>query len=293
MSQVPESGGIEGGNERYRVMHGLETGAGKVLPQPCIMGILNATPDSFSDGGSFANADAAIARGLAMIAEGATWLDIGGESTRPGADEVAPQVELARVLPVIEGLAGRGARLSIDTRKSTVAQAALAAGCELVNDVSGGLFDERILVVTAKAGALYCAMHMRGTPATMANEATYQDAAAEVAAALAQRANAAIEAGIAPERLLLDPGIGFAKQLPHNLAVLRGLPTLAGLGFPMIVGLSRKKMILELTGVEAPKQRLAGSLAALAVAVVRGAHILRVHDVKPSVEAAAVAAALR
>lgn len=293
MSQVPESGGIEGGNERYRVMHGLETGAGKVLPQPCIMGILNATPDSFSDGGSFANADAAIARGLAMIAEGATWLDIGGESTRPGADEVAPQVELARVLPVIEGLAGRGARLSIDTRKSTVAQAALAAGCELVNDVSGGLFDERILVVTAKAGALYCAMHMRGTPATMANEATYQDAAAEVAAALAQRANAAIEAGIAPERLLLDPGIGFAKQLPHNLAVLRGLPTLAGLGFPMIVGLSRKKMILELTGVEAPKQRLAGSLAGLAVAVVRGAHILRVHDVKPSVEAAAVAAALR
>ena len=293
MSQVPESGGIEGGNERYRVMHGLETGAGKVLPQPCIMGILNATPDSFSDGGSFANADAAIARGLAMIAEGATWLDIGGESTRPGADEVAPQVELARVLPVIEGLAGRGARLSIDTRKSTVAQAALAAGCELVNDVSGGLFDERILVVTAKAGALYCAMHMRGTPATMANEATYQDAAAEVAAALAQRANAAIEAGIAPERLLLDPGIGFAKQLPHNLAVLRGLPTLAGLGFPMIVGLSRTKMILELTGVEAPKQRLAGSLAGLAVAVVRGAHILRVHDVKPSVEAAAVAAALR
>jgi dihydropteroate synthase len=270
VSPAADLSGVERGNERYRVMHGLETGVAHILPPPCIMGILNTTPDSFSDGGAYASVDAAVAQGLAMIAEGATWLDIGGESTRPGAAEVAPEIELARVVPVIEALAGRGARLSIDTRKSTVAAAALAAGAELVNDVSGGLFDERILAVTAKAGALYCAMHMRGTPA-----------------------NAAIEAGIAPERLILDPGIGFAKKLPHNLAVLKGLGSLASLGFPLIVGLSRKKMILELTGVEEPKQRLAGSLAGLTAAVLQGAHILRVHDVKPSVEAAAVAAALR
>ncbi len=274
-------------------MHSLEAGADQVLAPPCIMGTLNATPDSFSDGGSYANADAAIARGLQMVAEGATWLDIGGESTRPGADQVASEEELARVVPVIEGLAGRGARLSIDTRKATVAQAALAAGAELVNDVSGGFFDPRILTVTAKAGALYCAMHMRGTPATMTGQANYEDPVAEVTLALAERANAAIQAGIDPECLILDPGIGFAKRLPHNLAVLRGLPTLASLGFPLIVGLSRKKMILELTGVDDPKQRLAGSLAGLSAAVLRGAHILRVHDVKPSVEATAVAAALR
>jgi dihydropteroate synthase len=293
VSPAADLSGVERGNERYRVMHGLETGVGASLPPPCIMGILNTTPDSFSDGGAYASVDAAVAQGLAMIAEGATWLDIGGESTRPGAAEVAPEIELARVVPVIEALAGRGARLSIDTRKSTVAAAALAAGAELVNDVSGGLFDERILAVTAKAGALYCAMHMRGTPATMTSEATYEDPVAEVAEALLQRANAAIEAGIAPERLILDPGIGFAKKLPHNLAVLKGLGSLASLGFPLIVGLSRKKMILELTGVEEPKQRLAGSLAGLTAAVLQGAHILRVHDVKPSVEAAAVAAALR
>ena len=291
MSKAPRRDGLALGNERYRAMHGLELAMASDLPPPCIMGILNATPDSFSDGGTYASADAAVERGLVMIAEGATWLDIGGESTRPGAAQVAPDVELARTIPVIEGLVG--ARLSIDTRKSEVASAALAAGAELVNDVSGGLFDERILAVTAKAGALYCAMHMRGTPATMVAMADYHDPVAQVAGALAERARVAIEAGIAPERLILDPGIGFAKKLPHNLAVLKGLPTLADLGYPLIVGLSRKKMILELTGVEESKQRLAGSLAGLSAAVLGGAHILRVHDVKPSVEAAAVAAALR
>jgi dihydropteroate synthase len=259
---------------------------------PVVMGILNTTPDSFSDGGAHASVEAAIQRGRELLDQGATWIDVGGESTRPGAEEVHPDEECARVLPVIEALAGMGARVSIDTRKSGVAEAALGAGAELVNDVSGGLFDPQILAVAAAANAGYCAMHMRGTPATMQGLANYDAAALEVAAALRERASAAVEAGIAPERLWLDPGIGFAKALDHNLAVLAELDVLASLGFPLLVGLSRKKMIGQLTGVQEPKLRLSGSLAGLSLAAANGAHILRVHDVGPSCEALAVAAAL-
>ena len=256
------------------------------------MGILNATPDSFSDGGAHATAAAAIARGHVLVAEGATWIDVGGESTRPGASEVSANDEIERVVPVIEALAAAGARISIDTRKASVASAALAAGATLVNDVSGGLFDPQILQVAAHANAMYCAMHMRGTPGTMQQQTDYGDTVLDVVQALRLRARAAVDAGISPERLWLDPGIGFAKKLEHNLAILRELDVLACLGFPLLVGVSRKKMIGELSGVVAPRERVAGSLAGLALAVAGGAHILRVHDVRESREALAVAAAI-
>ena len=276
--------GVQRGDARFAEMHGGSS--------PVIMGILNATPDSFSDGGMHASATAAIARGRTLLAEGATWIDVGGESTRPGAPEVPVDEEVARVLPVIEALAAEGARISIDTRKAQVAAAALAAGAELVNDVSGGLFDPAILEVTARADAAFCAMHMRGTPATMQSQASYSDAVLEVTQALRKRARAAIDAGISPAKLLLDPGVGFAKKLEHNLAVLRELDVLASLGFPLLVGLSRKKMLEELTGVVTPRERLAGSLGGLAALAAKGAHILRVHDVRESREALAVAAAI-
>lgn len=278
------SEGAQRGDACFAQMHGGSS--------PVIMGILNATPDSFSDGGMHASATAAIARGRTLLSEGATWIDVGGESTRPGAPEVPVDEEIARVLPVIEALAAEGARISIDTRKAQVAAAALAAGAELVNDVSGGLFDPAILEVTARADAAFCAMHMRGTPATMQSQADYGDAVLEVARALRKRARAAIDAGISPAKLLLDPGIGFAKKLEHNLAVLRELDVLASLGFPLLVGLSRKKMLEELTGVVTPRERLAGSLGGLAALAAKGAHILRVHDVRESREALAVAAAI-
>lgn len=260
---------------------------------PLVMGILNATPDSFSDGGRHHGADAAIAHGLAMGREGAHWIDVGGESTRPGAPEVSVDEECHRVVPVIRALAAEGLAVSIDTRKAPVAAEALAVGATMVNDVSGGRFDPRILGVTAAAGAWYCAMHSRGTPTDMQSHADYDEVLAEVHAELATCLTAAQDAGLAQDRLVADPGIGFAKHAEHNLELLANLDELHALGVPLLVGVSRKSMIGALTGREVPTERLAGSLGALSAAVLAGAAILRVHDVAESLDAVRVADAIR
>ena len=260
---------------------------------PALVGILNTTPDSFSDGGRFREPAVAIARGLAMHADGADWIDVGGESTRPGASPVTADEECARIEPVVRALAEAGLAVSIDTQKAAVAEVALAAGARMVNDVSGGLHDPRILEVSAAHGAFYVAMHMRGTPATMQTLAVYEDVVGEVHAELSERLAAARAAGIAPERLIADPGFGFAKKLEHNVELLARLDEFADLGVPLFVGISRKSMIDALTGETAPTARLAGSLAGLSAAVLHGADYLRVHDVAPSLAAARVALRLR
>jgi len=260
---------------------------------PAIVGILNTTPDSFSDGGRFAAPAVAVERGLAMAREGADWIDVGGESTRPGAQPVSADEEAARVLPVVTALAAAGLRVSIDTQKAAVAEVALDHGALMVNDISGGRRDPRLLEVVAKSGAHFVAMHMRGTPADMQSHAHYDDVVAEVIGELGERLEAARRAGIAAERLIADPGFGFAKTLEHNLELLARLDELEVLGVPLFVGLSRKSMIGALTGEERPAARLPGSLAGLTRAVLAGASYLRVHDVGPSLQAVRVAAALR
>ena len=257
------------------------------------MGIVNCTPDSFSDGGRLPDAEAAVAHGRRLAAEGAAWLDVGGESTRPGAAEVPVAEELDRVLPVVAALAAEGHAVSVDTRKAPVAEAALAAGARMVNDVSAGRHDPGILAVTAAAGALYCAMHSRATPATMQAAPAYDDVVAEVRAELAVALDAARAAGIADDRLLADPGFGFAKDDDHNLALLARLDALHDLGLPLLVGLSRKATLGRVTGRAAPDDRLAASLAAVALAVDRGAAVVRVHDVAASRDALLVADAVR
>jgi dihydropteroate synthase len=261
--------------------------------RPAIVGILNTTPDSFSDGGRHAAPAVAIAAGLAMAAEGADWIDVGGESTRPGAPTVSATEELARTEPVVRALAEAGLAVSVDTRKAEVAARALAAGARMVNDVSGGLHDPEILAVTARAGAYFVAMHLRGTPTDMQQHATYRDVVREVREELAERLDAARAAGIATEHLIADPGFGFAKRLEHNVELLARLDELGSLGVPLFVGISRKSMIGALTGEDEPTARLAGSLAALTAATLHGASYLRVHDVAPSLAAAKVASRLR
>jgi dihydropteroate synthase len=259
--------------------------AGLALSPPRVMGILNVTPDSFSDGGAALLPADAIAAGLAMAADGADIIDVGGESTRPDAEPVDPALEQERVLPVIEALAGRGLLVSIDTRNARTMSAAVQAGATIINDVSGLAHDPDSLAVAAALGCPVVLMHMRGTPATMNRLADYQDVVREVGAELRQRAEAALRAGIAPGLIALDPGIGFAKLAPHSLAVLRGLPALAALGFPLLVGVSRKRFIGHLSGETEPARRLGGSLAAGLFALSRGASILRAHDVRETVQA--------
>jgi len=258
--------------------------AGLDLSRTRVMGILNVTPDSFSDGGRYFDPRAAIAAGLAMAADGADIIDVGGESTRPGAPPVTPDLEQARLLPVIEGLARQGIRVSADTRHADTMRAALAAGASIVNDVSGLTHDPLSLGVVAAHGCPVVLMHMRGTPATMQAEATYQDVVAEVRAELAARIEAALQAGIKAEHIVIDPGIGFAKRSAHSQALLRGLPDLVSLGYPVLVGLSRKGFIGDLSGEPRADRRLAGSLAAGLFAVLRGASILRVHDVRETLQ---------
>jgi dihydropteroate synthase len=257
-----------------------------------VMGVLNVTPDSFSDGGRFLVPDRAVAHGLEMAADGAAIIDVGGESTRPGAEPVAEADELRRVIPVIEGLvaAGVGAQISIDTAKASVARAALDAGASLVNDVTAFRGDPQMTALVAERGAGCCLMHMKGEPRTMRSEASYGDVVAEVRDFLAARVEHALAAGIAPERIVLDPGIGFAKTAAHNLELLRRLDELAGLGFPILVGTSRKSFLGLITG-RASDDRLAGTIATCVMAFERGASIFRVHDVGPAVDALAVAAA--
>ncbi|HMR31358.1 MAG TPA: dihydropteroate synthase [Geminicoccaceae bacterium] len=250
--------------------------------RPRIMGILNVTPDSFSDGGADADTAAAVTRGLAMAADGADIVDVGGESTRPGAAEVPAEVELARVLPVVERLAGAGVTVSIDTRKAEVMRAAIEAGAGMVNDVSGLTHDPEAPAAAAeaaRAGARVVLMHMRGVPATMNKAPDYRSAILEVCEELARRIEAAVAAGVPRERIVLDPGLCFAKHEPHNLEILRELALLHGLGPPVLVGVSRKGWAAWLHRGHAPADRLPASLAAAQWALDRGATLLRVHDV--------------
>ena len=260
---------------------------GLTLDRTRLMGILNVTPDSFSDGGDHATRAAAVAQARALVAAGAEILDIGGESTRPGATEVAVADEIARVAPVVAELraAGLTTPISIDTRKAAVARAALAEGADMINDVSALSFDPDLAGVVAEAGVPLCLMHARGTPAEMQRAPRYDDVVAEVYDALEARVAAAQAAGIARDRLLVDPGIGFGKDLSHNLALLRALGVYHGLGLPLLVGASRKRFIGTVSGAESPKARMPGSVAVALMAAQQGAHVLRVHDVKETRQA--------
>jgi dihydropteroate synthase len=261
-------------------------------PRTLIMGILNVTPDSFSDGGKFLAVEKAVARGLQMVGEGADIIDIGGESTRPGAKPVQALEEIARTVPVIKKLREKtGALISIDTQKAEVARAALSAGADIINDISA-LADPGMAAVAAETGAGLVLMHMLGTPETMQNNPHYDDVVSNVWNFLEERMSFAIARGVAPEQIALDPGIGFGKTDEHNLALLKGIPQLAASGRPVLIGASRKSFIGRITG-GGPDDRLAGSLAIAGFAVLRGAHILRVHDVKESCDAARLVDTLR
>jgi dihydropteroate synthase len=259
--------------------------AGLVLDRPRIMGVLNVTPDSFSDGGDFLNADAAIAAGLAMAAAGADIIDVGGESTRPRSQPTSPEIEQARILPVIGGLAAAGLRISVDTRHAATMAAALDAGATIVNDVSALAFDPAAAPLVAVRGCPVVLMHMRGTPADMYAEAHYVDVVQDVRRELSDRIAAARQTGIAQDRIAIDPGIGFAKQSGQSMQLLRRLPELGSLGYPILVGVSRKSFMASVTGETDPRRRLPASLAAGLFALARGAAILRVHDVAETVQA--------
>ncbi|MEP7275356.1 MAG: dihydropteroate synthase [Betaproteobacteria bacterium] len=256
------------------------------LTKPCVMGIVNVTPDSFSDGGRFRDAAAAIAHARALRDEGAAIIDVGGESTRPGAAEVPEELERDRVLPVIEALARDGALVSVDTMKPGVMRAAIAAGAAMVNDV-GALRAPGAIEAVADSGAAVCLMHMQGEPRSMQADPRYADVVAEVGAFLRERAHACEAAGIAPDRIAVDPGFGFGKTVAHNLRLLRELRTLVELGYPVVAGLSRKSTLGALTGRDSA-ERLPASVAAALAAVAHGASIVRVHDVRATVDALAV-----
>jgi dihydropteroate synthase len=266
---------------------------------PRVMGILNVTPDSFSDGGRYRRTEAAVVRGLEMAGEGAALIDVGGESTRPGAVPVTLEEELERVIPVIEALAralaaapGEPPLISVDTRKAPVADRALKAGAVIVNDVTALAGDPAMAGVVRQYGAGAVLMHMRGEPGTMQENPVYGDVATEVAGLLGERLKALTAAGLEAATLAVDPGIGFGKTVEHNLQLVARLDRLAALGRPVVIGLSRKRFLGKLTGRDI-SERMAGSLAGLTVAVWRGAHVVRVHDVRESTDAVRVAMALR
>jgi dihydropteroate synthase len=258
-----------------------------------MMGVVNVTPDSFSDGGLYLDPEAAIAHGIELYDEGAAILDIGGESTRPGAEPVPVEEELRRVIGVIEGLveAQPAARLSIDTSKAAVARAALDAGATLVNDVTAFRGDPEMASVVAAAGAGCCLMHMLGDPRTMQDDPRYEDVVADVKAFLQERIAYAVAAGIDEQRILVDPGIGFGKTVEHNLELVRRLDELVALGRPVVIGTSRKSFLGKLTGRSDPSDRVPGTIATCVLALERGARIFRVHDVAVVHDALAVAAA--
>lgn len=258
------------------------------------MGIINVTPDSFSDGGDFLDPEKAAAHAGRLLNEGAHVLDVGGESTRPGSDPVSPGEELRRVIPVIQKiLAARpDAVISIDTYRVATARAALEAGASLVNDVTALRGDPEMAPLLAGAGCPVVLMHMLGEPKTMQQEPRYGDVVREVRDFLAERAEHATEAGIAPENIVLDPGVGFGKTLEHNLVLLANLDAIAGLGYPVLVGASRKSFIGKITGAEEAKDRVAGTVATGVMAYERGARVFRVHDVRANREALAVAGAV-
>ena len=258
-----------------------------------LMGIINVTPDSFYDGGKRLDPDRAVADGIALIEAGAEVLDIGGESTRPGAKPVSLEEELQRVLPVIRGLRRNvNVPVSIDTYKAQVARAALSEGADIVNDISALRFDPQMAGLLAAEKVPVVLMHMQGTPRTMQTEPCYSNVLREVQEFLTIQVHVAIEAGVKRENIIIDPGIGFGKSLDHNLTLLRGLPALAALGQPLLVGASRKAFIGKILGLE-PDDRLEGSLAAAIASVFGGAHIVRVHDVKETRRSIRVADAIR
>jgi dihydropteroate synthase len=270
----------------------LAGGKGVNLEAPRVMGVLNLTPDSFSDGGAHATLGEALAYARGLVEQGADLIDVGGESTRPGASEVPVSVELDRVLPFVrEAVPHLGVPLSVDTRKARVAAAALEAGASVVNDVSGLAHDRDMARVVAEHDAGVVLMHMRGTPLDMHSRAHYENVAAEVAAELDGCLERALGAGIDPENIVLDPGFGFAKNAEHSLALLGRLGELRALGYPLLVGPSRKSFLGHVLDLPA-HERLPGTLAACVLAYERGARIFRVHDVRPVVEALAVAHAV-
>jgi dihydropteroate synthase len=255
------------------------------------MGVVNVTPDSFSDGGLFLDAKAAVAHGERLAVEGADILDVGGESTRPGAEPVPVREELERVVPVVERLSGAGHTVSIDTTKLGVARAALDAGAAIVNDVSAFRFDPGMAALVAERGAGCCLMHMLGEPRTMQRDPRYGDVVSEVKAFLEERLAFATAEGVPEKRVWLDPGIGFGKTVEHNLELLRRLDELVALGRPLVVGTSRKSFLGTLAGGRSEGERLPGTIATNVLALERGARVFRVHDVAPVVDALRVAAA--
>ena len=271
------------------------------LPRPdhcVVMGVLNVTPDSFSDGGCFADAGTAVAHGLAMHASGADYVDVGGESTRPGADRVDAEEECRRVVPVIRELSAAGVRASVDTTRAEVAEAALEAGAVLVNDVSGGLADKNMAELVAEAGVPWVLMHWRGHSREMYAAAQYGDVVTEVCAELTARVEDVVAAGVAPEQLVLDPGLGFAKRAEHNWRLLAGLHRVVGLGLPVLVGASRKSFLGRLLAdadgtLRAAEQRDAATLATTVLAAEAGAWGVRVHDAAASVDAVRTVAAVQ
>jgi len=280
-----------GGSESRSVLVGRDCSL--VMDRPYIVGILNVTPDSFSDGGRFMALPQALDQGLRMAAEGADLLDIGGESTRPGAPQVSEQEELDRVIPVVEELRREvGLPLSIDTSKSAVAREAVFAGADFVNDVSGLTFDAAMAGVVAASGAGLIIMHTRGRPVAMQQDTRYADLFSEVVASLNMSIEAAELAGVTRDRIAIDPGIGFGKDVAGNLELLRRTADLAELGCPVMLGTSRKSFIGRVLGKDDPSERLAGTLATVALGYARGARLFRVHDVAAAREAAWMAQAI-
>jgi dihydropteroate synthase len=263
------------------------------LQFPAVMGIVNVTPDSFSDGGRFFAADDALAQALTLVREGAAIVDIGGESTRPGSELITLDEELHRVLPVVEALAGSvGVPISVDTMKAEVARRALAAGAAIVNDVSALRYDEAMVDVVAEAGCPVCLMHMQGMPKTMQDDPRYDDVVGEVLAFLEERMAHALAHGVREEQIMVDPGIGFGKTVAHNLTLLDGLSRFTSLGRPVVLGASRKRFLGAILGAE-PSGRTVGTVATTVIGYLAGAHVFRVHDVKPNFEALRVALAVR
>ncbi|MFN4067162.1 MAG: dihydropteroate synthase [Thermosynechococcus sp.] len=255
-----------------------------------IMGILNITPDSFSDGGDFFDPASAIAHALEMVAAGADVIDVGGESTRPGASEVPVSAELARVLPVIEGIRQQSQiPISIDTTHAVVARAAVAAGANIVNDVSGGQADPEMFATVAALGVPYILMHRRGTPATMQQLTDYDDLIGDLIHYFQEQTQRAIASGIPPEHLMIDPGIGFAKTTPQNLTLLRELQRFRDLGYPLLIGPSRKRFIGDVLNLPNPKDRVWGTAAVCCHAIAQGVEMVRVHDVAAMVQVCCMA----
>jgi dihydropteroate synthase len=262
------------------------------LPFPCLMGVVNVTPDSFSDGGRYFAAEDALAQGLTLVREGAALVDVGGESTRPGSDPVPEEEEVRRILPVVESLAGRvGVPISVDTMKAEVARRALAGGASLINDVSALRSDPGMAAVIAEAGCPVCLMHMLGEPKTMQDDPRYDDVVDEVLRFLEGRMAFALARGIREDQIMIDPGIGFGKTVAHNLALLRDLGRFTTLGRPVVLGTSRKRFLGAILGAE-PAARTIGTVTTTVVGLLAGAHVFRVHDVKPNFEALRVGLAV-